>query len=490
MTTRFSCLAIAFVATWFFLSNADASSDYSRAPARQSGQRKGMRNVSEKKQRRQQVLIDLSDFDPIDIMDNEEEERLLSLLESIDREEVKIVSEKRKSKKTMKSKRKRVKRGESVALMQNRPTNDPPHPAIERAVNVTTSFEMPLNPQLQSSPLDASPGRADLNSSSTGHADPKKELHIVEDTKIVTESSRSVSVAEGQDEIERQIPMSIQRILDTGDRITQPIVQQRLDSPEVQQPIEQPLRHENSLPYLPQSPTFSHHNPQPRLQKTHKLSMLEQRAAMLSYTTPWVIDFLQSRPNDALLAVPRDFLGDGFNLVHLPPLVERFVGSVDLSFPLYKAALRLILSNEQLSDIPPLVQQAAEILYALIHGRFVTSPRGLDTLRRTLMHHKEIFGKCPRPSCRGMPMLPHGDSIPGRNAQRYCFSCGQVWEWWDSKVDGSAWGPSLCHLYLLTYGKGLLGGVGSMPQQNPTATVPTIFGFQVHSAALRRLHEH
>ncbi|KAI2493241.1 protein kinase regulator [Fragilaria crotonensis] len=193
--------------------------------------------------------------------------------------------------------------------------------------------------------------------------------------------------------------MSIQRILDTGDRITQPIVQQRLDSPEVQQPIEQPLRHENSALLAPIANVFAPQSTT-KATKTHKLSMLEQRAAMLSYTTPWVIDFLQSRPNDALLAVPRDFLGDGFNLVHLPPLVERFVGSVDLSFPLYKAALRLILSNEQLSDIPPLVQQAAEILYALIHGRFVTSPRGLDTLRRTLMHHKEIFGKCPRPSCR------------------------------------------------------------------------------------------
>ena len=492
MTVRLSCLAIAFAATWFLLSNADGSSDYSRAPARQSGQRKGKRIVSETTRRRQrEVLIDLSDFDPIDIMENEEEERLLSLLESIDREEVAMVTEKSKSKKKpMKSKRKRVKRGEPVTLKQERPTKDPPDPAIERPVTVTTSFETPSKPEVQSTPLEASPNLTNLKSSRAGHDRPTEEPLKAQDTTIVTESSQGIGIGEAQDKFEGENHRSILRAPVTGDKINQPNALQRFDTSVVLQPIEQPLRHESSLPNLPQSPNLSHHIPQHRSEKTQKLSMLEQRAAMLSYTTPWVIDFLQSRPNDALLAVPRDFLGDGFNLVHLPPLVERFVGSIDLSFPLYKAALRLILSTDQLSDIPPVVQQAAEILYALIHGRFVTSPRGLDTLRRTLMHHKEIFGKCPRPSCRGMPMLPHGNSIPGRNSLRYCFSCGQVWEWWDSKVDGSAWGPSLCHLYLLTYGKGLLGGVGSMPQKNPTATVPTIFGFQVHSAAIRRLHEH
>jgi casein kinase II subunit beta len=232
----------------------------------------------------------------------------------------------------------------------------------------------------------------------------------------------------------------------------------------------------------------------------------QQRAAMLAYTTPWVINFLQARPKDALLAVPRDFLGDGFNLVHLPPIVERLVGSSDTSFSLYKAALRLILSNEDVQNVPPSVQRAAETLYTLVHARYITSPRGLDTVRRLLVQNKEVFGKCPRPSCRGMPMLPHGETsdygqqqhthhgLHGNanncHAQRYCCCCGNVWEHWDSKVDGSAWGPSFCHLYLLTYGKDALGGrlAHSAVPQNPS-TLPTIFGFQVHTAALRRLHE-
>ena len=506
MTIGFSCLAKASVAAWFLLSNVDASSDYSRSLARQpgkrNGKRKGKREVSHTK--RKQVLIDLSDFDPIDIMDNEEEERILSLLESIDRGDVPVVTEKTKSKKTLKSKRKRVKRRRNSSLEQEWPTTGPPHPAIETpataAATTTASLinETLCKPAILSRSVDVSPSHVDPTSVPQ-HDDPRDEIQEVQGTHIVSESARSIIIGEAQDEIGREIPRSILRSPALGEGSTQPTSQrslQPLDGGKLEGPIlhhimEQHSRRESILHYLPQTPTSSHQTPQQqRPQQAQKLGMLEQRAAMLSYTTPWVIDFLQSRPNDALLAVPRDFLGDGFNLVHLPPLVERFVGSIDLSFPLYKAALRLILSTEQLSDVPPSIQRAAEILYALIHNRFVTSPRGLDTLRRTLMHHKEIFGKCPRPSCRGMPMLPHGESFPGRNSQRYCCSCGQVWEWWDSKVDGSAWGPSLCHLYLLTYGKASLGGVGSMPQQNPTATVPTIFGFQVHPAALRRLHEH
>lgn len=217
---------------------------------------------------------------------------------------------------------------------------------------------------------------------------------------------------------------------------------------------------------------------------------MDSRTAMLSYTTPWVIKFLQGRPKDALIAVPRDFLADGFNLVHLPPLIERLNGSTDTAFPLYKAALRVILSTEDVPNVPPTVQRAAEMLYTLVHARFITSPRGLDTVRRLLLHDKTMFGKCPRPSCRGMPLLPHGETseYSGHGAQRYCCACGQAWEFWDSQVDGSAWGRTFCHLYLLTYGNKELGRIAS-PMPQTRSTVPTVFGFQVHTAALRRLHE-
>lgn len=234
---------------------------------------------------------------------------------------------------------------------------------------------------------------------------------------------------------------------------------------------------------------------------TQQRRYADQMDAMLTYTTPWVIAFLKKCRKDALLAVPRDYLADGFNLVHLPPIIEKLGGQSssedDKSYPLYKAALRVILSTEDLGDsIPPTVQHAAEALYSLVHARYITSPSGLETAHRLLKHNKDVFGKCPNPSCCGMPLLPYGGSSEYsadrsiHAAQRYCYCCGNIWQHWDSKVDGSAWGPSFCHLYLLTFGKIIAVSHerrGMLPT-NPNA-IPSVFGFRVHSSALKRLYE-
>jgi hypothetical protein len=206
----------------------------------------------------------------------------------------------------------------------------------------------------------------------------------------------------------------------------------------------------------------------------------------MSLTTPWARRFILSRPKDALLPIPREFLTDGFNLVQLAPIVEHVTDedsvndninnynqhstllggrvtstSASSSNPsLYKAALRLIL--EETSDsapststtsnsnqikrtgtyTPSQIQKAAEVLYTLVHARYVSSPRGLDTIRRMFLRNyevgtDEVFGKCPRMECAGTPLLPfgisngydigHKDGIC-RKSMRYCCSCGEVSE--------------------------------------------------------------
>ena len=162
-------------------------------------------------------------------------------------------------------------------------------------------------------------------------------------------------------------------------------------------------------------------------------------------TTRWVRKFLSSRPRDTLLPIPREYLSDGFNLVQLAPIVERiasengYVEQNSSHYPLFKAALRLILQHDQEPHtvVAPSVQRAAEILYTLVHARYVISPRGLDTVRRALRRSDKsvepVFGRCARVSCRGMPLLPYGDSEhydPRQSvttrAKRYCPCCGEV----------------------------------------------------------------
>ena len=47
----------------------------------------------------------------------------------------------------------------------------------------------------------------------------------------------------------------------------------------------------------------------------------------MSLTTPWARKFIMSRPKDALLPIPREFLSDGFNLVRVAPIVDRTVAN-------------------------------------------------------------------------------------------------------------------------------------------------------------------
>ena len=250
--------------------------------------------------------------------------------------------------------------------------------------------------------------------------------------------------------------------------------------------------------------------------------------------TPWVRKFVSSRPHDALLLVPREYLADGFNLVQLPLVIETLVGYPPdkNEFPVYKAALRKILSMEDEEeegeeaaagkeggrDNAAIHERAAEMLYLLVHARYIASPRGLETVHRTLLHDDKatVFGRCPRVSCRGMPLLPYGSfELPEKTthhhqpqrAQRYCCSCGEVFECWDSQCDGCGWGPSFCHLLLLSYGKQLVEhlqkhqipprnnnnnsghhrlhpSTPSSSNNNNNMVTPSVFGFKVHPAAL------
>jgi hypothetical protein len=170
-----------------------------------------------------------------------------------------------------------------------------------------------------------------------------------------------------------------------------------------------------------------------------------QKQQVDATTSRWIRKFLAARSRDTLLPIPREYLSDGFNLVQLAPVVEgiaRTEGgygppvSSNESFPLFKAALRLILSNDD-EPSSPVVQRAAEVLYTLVHARYLISPRGLDTVRRVLRRSdgtvNPVFGRCPRIRCRGMPLLPCGDSdnYDPRNsvttrAKRYCPCCGEV----------------------------------------------------------------
>lgn len=51
-------------------------------------------------------------------------------------------------------------------------------------------------------------------------------------------------------------------------------------------------------------------------------------------------------------------------------------------------------------------EASSELLYGLIHARYILTSKGLDAMKAKLQRAE--FGRCPRVLCAGQPCLPVG----------------------------------------------------------------------------------
>ncbi|XP_039141778.1 casein kinase II subunit beta-1-like [Dioscorea cayenensis subsp. rotundata] len=189
--------------------------------------------------------------------------------------------------------------------------------------------------------------------------------------------------------------------------------------------------------------------------------------------TSWISWFCNLRGNEFFCEVDDEYIQDDFNLCGLSSQV-----------PYYDYALDLILDVESshgdmfTEEQNELVESAAEMLYGLIHARYILTSKGMAAMLEKYKNYD--FGRCPRVYCCGQPCLPVGQSDVPRSStvKIYCPKCDDIYyprSKYQGNIDGAYFGTTFPHLFLMTYGH-------LKPQKATQRFVPRVFGFKIHKA--------
>ncbi|KAF2764632.1 hypothetical protein EJ03DRAFT_301652, partial [Teratosphaeria nubilosa] len=226
----------------------------------------------------------------------------------------------------------------------------------------------------------------------------------------------------------------------------------------------------------------------------------------------WISAFCSLVGHEYFAEVSEDFIEDDFNLTGLQSQV-----------PMYKEALEMILDVEpedasdeedeedededddeedmqqdgadgisrsyrraqdaaerrhlrMASDLS-VIESSAEMLYGLIHQRFITSRPGIQQMAEK--YELGHFGHCPRVYCYGAKVLPVGCSdIPGQETVKlFCPSCLDVYTPPNSRfqtVDGAFFGTTFGCLFFMTFPELDVGGRKVPAAADTTSSSPPL----------------
>ncbi|XP_071706488.1 putative casein kinase II subunit beta-4 [Rutidosis leptorrhynchoides] len=187
--------------------------------------------------------------------------------------------------------------------------------------------------------------------------------------------------------------------------------------------------------------------------------------------TSWISWFCNLRGNEFFCEVDDDYIQDDFNLCGLSGQVPYFDYALDLILDADSSHGDMFTEEQN-----ELVESAAEMLYGLIHVRYILTTRGISAMLEKYKNYD--FGRCPRVYCCGQPCLPVGQSdIPRSSTVKiYCPKCEDIYyprSKYQGNIDGAYFGTTFPHLFLMTYGH-------LKPQKAAQNYTPRVFGFKLH----------
>ncbi|KAJ1604856.1 putative protein kinase CK2 regulatory subunit CK2B1 [Cryptosporidium canis] len=183
----------------------------------------------------------------------------------------------------------------------------------------------------------------------------------------------------------------------------------------------------------------------------------------------WIEWFCSLKRSEFFIEVDDEYIMDDFNLTGLNEHVIYYDDALDMILDR--------IDDDFSEDEIGAIESSAQLLYGLIHARYILTSKGMHLLFEKYQAQK--YGLCPNVSCNNFPLLPIGLSdLPNVNSCKvYCATCNEVYNPKSvrlSSIDGAFFGTSFAPLFALQY------GLVTSKNKSPQYYVPRIYGFAVY----------